>query len=67
MVRRLNASERTVENHLSGVYPKRGATGRTQAFLCTQLVVLPTERTVPGNGFNRPCGRDRTFREGRSC
>ncbi|MFJ9811649.1 LuxR C-terminal-related transcriptional regulator [Streptomyces sp. NPDC101158] len=40
IARRLDISEKTVKNHLSGIYPKIGATDRTQAALYAQRVGL---------------------------
>ncbi|MFF2073358.1 LuxR C-terminal-related transcriptional regulator [Kitasatospora sp. NPDC058162] len=44
IARRLDISEKTVKNHLSSIYPKIGATDRTQAALYAQHVGL----TDPG-------------------
>nr|WP_329625540.1 response regulator transcription factor [Streptomyces sp. NBC_01255] len=40
IARRLEISEKTVKNHLSGIYPKIGAADRTQAALYAQRVGL---------------------------
>ncbi|MFC9931759.1 LuxR C-terminal-related transcriptional regulator [Streptomyces sp. NPDC127190] len=40
IARRLGISEKTVKNHLSGIYPKIGAGDRTQAALYAQRVGL---------------------------
>ncbi|MEV8014429.1 LuxR C-terminal-related transcriptional regulator, partial [Streptomyces sp. NPDC086122] len=44
IARRLDISEKTVKNHLSGIYPKIGATDRTQAALYAQRLGLTEQR-----------------------